>query len=87
MRIAAAALTMVVAFGWAAAGNSASADGRAGYSRPPGKHHLYKHQSRHRTAVRTPYRGPAITLWQKRYEEPQWNPYDPYGYGSAYAPD
>ena len=35
----------------------------------------------------TPYSGPAFTLWQKRYEEPQWNPYEPYGYGTAFAPD
>jgi hypothetical protein len=70
-----------------AGSDAALAKSSVGYAHHHGKHKVHRHRRHRHIAVHRPYRGPAFTLWQKRYEEPQWNPYDPYGYGTAYAPD
>ena len=81
--VAAGAVVALMSF---AGSDEALAKSGAQYAHDHGKHKVHRHR-RHRHAVHRPYRGPAFTLWQKRYEEPQWNPYNPYGYGTAYAPD
>jgi hypothetical protein len=88
MRLAVIAAAGVVALLGSGGLDPAWAKSHAGYSRHHAKHHA-RHHSRHRrkVAIRAPYRGPAIALWQQRYEEPKWNPYEPYGYGTAYTPD
>jgi hypothetical protein len=92
MRIIPIALATVVALTSFAGVDGASAKSRAGY-RHQGKHHVHRHRHRHRIVhrhriiVQYAYRGPAITLWQKRFEEPQGRRDFPYGYGTAYAPD
>ena len=85
MRILALTIAGAVALLPFAAADGALAKSRAGYGHHHGKHHVHRHR-RHSWGA-APYRGPAITLWQKRYEEPQGNRYAPYGYGTAYAPD
>lgn len=89
MRIIAIAVAGSLVICALAAPESAVAKSRSGYAHHHGKHHVRRHQHRRHYAValRAPYSGPAFTLWQKRYEEPQWNPYEPFGYGTAYAPD
>jgi hypothetical protein len=51
------------------------------------RRYVHQHRHWHKVFLHAPYSGPAFALWQKRYEEPQWNPYEPYGYGTAFAPD
>jgi hypothetical protein len=51
------------------------------------RHYVHRHRHWHEVVLHAPYSGPAFALWQKRYEEPRWNPYEPYGYGTAFAPD
>jgi hypothetical protein len=93
MRTLAIALATFVALALLAQVDSASAKSSAGYRHHHGKHHVHRHRYRHRIVhrgrivVRHAYSGPAITFWQKRFEEPQGHRDFPYGYGTAYAPD
>jgi hypothetical protein len=87
MRIIAVAIAGVFALGALAAPESALAKSHSGYTRQHARHYVHHHRHRYKLALHAPYSGPAFTLSQKRYEEPQWNPYDPYGYGTAFAPD
>ena len=87
MRIVAMIAAGAVALMSFTASDGALAKSRAGYGHHHGTHKVQAHRRHRRAAVHRPYRGPAFTLSQKRYEEPQWNPYEPYGYGTAYAPD
>jgi len=87
MRITALATAGVLALGALAAPESASAKSHPGYGRHHARHYVHRHRHGYKVAIRAPYSGPAFALWQKRYEEPQWNPYEPYGYGTAFAPD
>jgi hypothetical protein len=87
MRALAIALATLMALASFAEADGASAKSRGGYRHHHGKHHVDRHRHRHRIVVRHAYRGPAITLWQKRFEEPQGRRDFPYGYGTAYAPD
>ena len=87
MRITALATVGGLALSALAVPESAFARSHPGYGRYHSRHYVHRHRHRFRVAIYAPYSGPAFTLWQKRYEEPQWNPYDPYGYGTAFAPD
>ena len=93
MRALAIALATLVALASFAEVDGASAKSRAGYRHHHGKQYVHRHRHRyrivhqHRIIVRHGYSGPAVTLWQKRFEEPQGHRDFPYGYGTAYAPD